>query len=328
MRGLVGISLLSVMLLVSLSAYLRLSHSGIGCPDWPACYGQIGEPKAVTELISSENAYQHILAEASQPLAWATPLHRLVASVLGLFIVFLVILAFRHRRDRSISLALLSITVFLALLGLKSGGLHSPAVVMGNLGGGFLMLGLLGWMFFKQSNASGTSESSRRQPVLPVGLTVVALLFLVLQILIGGLTSANFAATSCQTLPDCHGSWLPGPGLWKAMDLSEDHEVTPSGQAIGGQERVDIHKTHRLVAVATALLLLVVGLMSLKANGSLRLAGVLLMILVLTEFSIGVAAIIPGLSITLAVAHNWLAGLLLLAMLNIMALNRVTIKAG
>src|SRR5210317_610363 len=106
MRALVRVSLLLVIVLVSLSAYLRLAHSGIGCADWPACYGRIGEPQAISQLVSTENAYQRILAEASQPLAWATPLHRFVASVLGLMIVFLVILAFRYRRDRSISLAL------------------------------------------------------------------------------------------------------------------------------------------------------------------------------------------------------------------------------
>jgi cytochrome c oxidase assembly protein subunit 15 len=328
MKGLLWISLLSVMLLVTLSAYLRLSHSGIGCADWPACYGQIGEPRTASELLSSENAYQRILAEASQPLAWATPLHRVVASVLGLLVVCIVILAFRLKRDRFISLALLGITVWLALLGLKSGGLHSPAVVMGNLSGGFLMLGLLGWMSFKQQSDPDTSESGTRQSVLPAGLLLTALLFLVLQILIGGLTSANFAATSCRTLPDCHGGWLPGPAVWEAIDLSDDHQVTSSGQAIGGQERIDIHKTHRLFAVATALLLMMVGLMCWKAGGGLGFAGGVLLLLVITEFSIGIATIISDLPISLAVAHNWLAGLLLLSLLKIMALNQAEFVKG
>lgn len=322
MKALIRISLLSVMVLVCVSAYLRLSHSGIGCADWPACYGRIGEPEAVSEIISSENAYQRILAEASQPLAWATPLHRFVASTLGLLIVALVMLALKRKQDRLISFALLGITVFLALLGLKSGGLHSPAVVMGNLCGGFLMLGLLGWMLFREEKDKAIDDNSRRSTKLPIGLVSAAVLVLVSQIFIGGLTSANFAATSCQTLPDCHGSWFPGADVWTAMDLSQGHEVTPAGQVIGGQERIDIHITHRLLALVTTLVFLVVGFMAWKSTGRMRIAGTIVLLLVLTELSIGIAAIASDLPIGLAVAHNWLAGLLLLAILKIAALNQ------
>ena len=326
MKALIRISLLSVMVLVCVSAYLRLSHSGIGCADWPACYGRIGEPEAVNEIISSENAYQRILAEASQPLAWATPLHRFVASTLGLLIVALVMLALKRKQDRVISFTLLGITVFLALLGLKSGGLHSPAVVMGNLCGGFVMLGLLGWMLFRGESDKAEDENSRRKTKLPGGLVTAAVLLLILQIFIGGLTSANFAATSCQTLPDCHGSWFPGADVWNAMDLSQSHEVTPEGQVIGGQERIDIHMAHRLLALVTTLVFIVVGLMAWKSNGRMRMAGTTVLLLVLIEFSIGIAAIASNLPIGLAVAHNWLAGLLLLAILKIVSLNRIVRK--
>ncbi len=319
MRTTVWVSLLLVMVLVSLSAYLRLAHSGIGCADWPACYGRIGDPPAVTQTISSENAYQRIVAEASQPLAWATPLHRLVASVLGLLIVLLVVLSLKLKRDRIISLALLGLTVFLALLGIKSGGLHSPAVVMGNLSGGFLMLGLLGWLLFKDS---GGNDQSQQQASLPGALIFTAVLMLAMQIFLGGLTSANFAATSCQTLPDCHGTWLPGSGIWKAMDLSRHHEVTSMGQAIGGQERIDIHIAHRLGAVITTLIVLAVGFMAWSVGGRLRKAGATALILVTAELSIGITAISSDLPIELAVAHNWVAGLLLLVLLKIAALSQ------
>ena len=255
MKLLVGISLLFVIVLISVSAYLRLAHSGVGCADWPACYGRIGDPPAASQSISGENAYERIVAEPSQTLAWATPLHRFVASALGLLMVLLMMLALKQKRDRLLSLVLLLVTLFLALLGVKSGGLHSPAVVMGNLGGGFVMLGLLGWMLFKET----APASDRRKKPLPVTLMTLAVLLLVMQIVMGGLTSANFAATSCQTLPDCHGSWLPGPAVWKAADLSRKHEVTTMGQAIGGQERQDIHMAHRLGAALTTLVLVITG---------------------------------------------------------------------
>jgi cytochrome c oxidase assembly protein subunit 15 len=317
MKTTVLLSLLLVMLLVSLSAYLRLAHSGIGCADWPDCYGRIGELPVEAPSITSQNAYKNIVAEARQPLAWATPLHRLVASVLGLFMVWLMALSLKMKKDRLLSAALLATTVFLALLGVKSGGLHSPAIVMGNLGGGFVMLGLLAWMLFKDS---GDAPRIQGTGSVPLSLVSVAVFMLILQIAMGGLTSANFAATTCQSLPDCHGEWLPGPDLWTAMDLTRQHEVTSMGQAIGGQERTDIHIAHRIGAVLTTLLVLAVGLMAWQAGDRLRLTGVLVLFLILAEFSIGVASVASGLPIGLAVAHNWVAGLLLLVMLKIAAL--------
>jgi len=212
------------------------------------------------------------------------------------------------------------------LLGLKSGSLHSPAVIMGNLCGGLLMLALLAWMLFH--DGTQVSEATKGQAVrsLPVMSIVLALSLLTAQIILGGLTSANFAARSCQSLPSCHGSWLPGANIWKAMDLSRDHEVTPEGWVVGGQERIDIHIAHRLGATLTALLVIFIGFLAWRAGGKLRAAGVAVLLLVTLEFTLGVTAILSDLSIGLAVAHNWLAGLLLLGLLKIHALNRATLS--
>ena len=181
------------------------------------------------------------------------------------------------------------------------------------------MLGLLGWMLFKDSGDEKTVTVSGK---LPGKLLGTAVLLLVIQILLGGLTSANFAAAACQSLPDCHGRWLPGPDVFKAMDLSSDHQVTSMGQAIGGQERTDIHIAHRLGAVIATVLMIAVGLMAWRVGGRMRFAGMTVLLLVIIEFSIGVSAIASDLPIELAVAHNWVAGLLLLAMIKVVALNR------
>ena len=160
MKTLTGITLILVVLLVSLSAYLRLAHSGIGCADWPQCYGRIGAPPdapitAQEKLrATGENAYRQLVEQSSQPLAWATPLHRLVASVLGLLVLILTLASMRLKRHRLVSLALLALTIWLAVLGIRSGHLHDPAVVMGNLAGGFTMLGLLGWLWFQPSSSA------------------------------------------------------------------------------------------------------------------------------------------------------------------------------
>ena len=312
MRVLAIVSLLFVLALVSVSAYLRLNNSGIGCADWPACYGLIGAAEEEAPTVGS--TYERLAIEAQEPLSWATPVHRLVASVLGLLVLGMALMSLRARRDRLLSFTLLGLTVFLAWLGIYSGGLHSPAVVMGNLGGGFAMLGLLGWMVFRDARPRANASHNVRRWV------VAALVLLCIQIVLGGLTSANFAASACQTLPDCHGSWLPGADLGTAFNLARDHEIGPTGLALGGAERADIHKLHRLVAVVTLLAVMVAG--GLAVAGRMGGTAVFVIALAALEFCLGVAAILTDLPIGIAVAHNLLAAILLLGLLRLHALCR------
>jgi len=316
MRKLAIASLALVILLVSLSAYLRLDHSGIGCEPWPGCYGNIG---FVASEVTVGDAYERLLEDAHQPLSWARPLHRLVASVLGMLVLALALLSVVRKRDRLLSFGLLSLTVFLAWLGIYSEGINNPAVVMGNLGGGFSMLGLLGWMVFRQSSATVETAVPMR---LVRALAVTGIVVLCLQILFGGLTSANFAASACQTLPDCHGSWLPGKDLVTAFDLTQPHRMAESGRVLGGAERADIQKLHRLTAILATALLIAVAAAALKAGTRYRKPGMLLLVVVLAEFAVGAAAIVTDLPIALAVAHNWLAAILLLSLLWIIASTR------
>jgi cytochrome c oxidase assembly protein subunit 15 len=304
------IGLILVMVLVSLSSYLRLDHSGIGCTPWPDCYGNIGEQGHGADV---ESAYERLVAEARQPMSWARPLHRLIASVLGLLVLGMVGLSLRQKRNRVLSFVLLGLTVFLAWLGIYSEGLHSPAVVMGNLSGGFAMLGIFGLLLFdKKAQPAGG--------VRHLGIwTLAAIGVLCLQILLGGLTSANFAASACQSLPDCHGMWLPGAELWSAFDLSRSLQITEQGFVIGGAERADIHMLHRIVSLLTVAVVLIAGVQAIQSGGRLRPIGVFVSLVVSVEFLIGIAAIRSGVPISIAVAHNWLAGLLLLGLLRLRA---------
>jgi cytochrome c oxidase assembly protein subunit 15 len=303
-------SLLLVIVLVSVSAYLRLDNSGIGCADWPECYGLIGTQDTIEATVGS--TYERLAVEAQEPISWATPVHRLVASILGLAVLAMALLSFRVKRDRVISFSMLGLTVFLAWLGMYSGGLHSPAVVMGNLAGGFTLLGLLGWMTFRGAKPRANA------PYATKAWTTAALVWLMVQMMTGGLTSANFAASACQTLPDCHGSYLPGDQWSKAFEIGRSHEIGPTGLALGGSERADIHKLHRISAVITTLAILMAGFSALRAG--LGWNAIVVIGLVVAEFSVGIAAIVTELPITVATAHNGLAAMLLLALLRLYAL--------
>ncbi len=311
MKKLATTCLLLVIALVTISAYLRLDNSGIGCAPWPDCYGNIGTGDAADATVSK--AYERLVEDATQPMAWATPAHRLIATVLGLLVVGMTLWSLLRRRDRVLSISALSLTVFLAWLGIYSDGLISPAVVMGNLAGGFLMLALLGWMVFRHDQPPSNARPATRKWI------TAALLILAVQIGLGGLTSANFAASACQSVPDCHGSWLPGADLWTAFDLGRQHQLSSIGQVMGGAERADIQKLHRLVAVLAVLLSLAAAASAIRDG--LGVTGVIVLVVVVSEFAVGIAAIVTDLPIGVAVAHNWLAAILVLALLRLLALS-------
>lgn len=319
MKTLARVSLLLVIVLVAVSAYLRLHEAGIGCPDWPACYGLIGQVEEAETSSAAESAYARIVAESDAPLAWAAPLHRLVASLLGLCIVFLNLLAFRHRKHRSISFGLLALTVFLAVIGIRSGALHHPAIVMSNLLGGFTMLGLLGWLVFRMDPGSAHYTATRIRHVRPLVITALAILGF--QIVLGGYTSANFAATACQTVPHCDGNWFPDATIYSALKLNESHEISAEGIALGGMERKAIHMAHRWGAVLVSIAILAAALAGINGTGQTQKVAFVVLSLLGVEFALGMASVMTGLPIALAVAHNWVAGLLLLSLLKLLALS-------
>ncbi len=308
-----------VIALVAVSSYIRLSHSGLGCEVWPQCYGHIGQPRNASTLMQADQPGPSV----QQPGRWAQPVHRVLASTLGVIIIALLGLTWRTRQQwrsgRSsfvIAIILFALTLGLALLGVYSGHLHNRAIVMGNLSGGVLMLMLLGWLRLSGTvrPVPGVFKDRLRR------LANLSLFLLLMQIGLGGLTGANFAATACTTFPDCQGQWLPNAQISKAMDLSQPVKVNSGGYAIGGSERQSIHLAHRTLAWILGISLLALAL-NLWRQG-LRGSALVLTVLLGGELGVGITAIYMQLPIALAVAHNWLAGLIMLCILRIMALNR------
>lgn len=318
---LAAVALVLAMLMVSLAAYLRLAHAGIGCADWPQCYGRLGTVAVSTQALADQslaggNPYLGDGGRPDSALGWAKPAHRLAASALALLVIALNVVAFRTRRHRLPSAVLLGVTACLAALGVWSGGLHSPAIVMGNLAGGFALVGLLGWIVL--------SPVPRPASGAP-GLRVAAWLatgMLLAQLLAGGLTSANFAATACGGLPDCHGSYLPDRELGGALQVFRQLPVDDRGRVVAGPSAAQIHKLHRLLAVAVVLSALAAAVAALRAGGAVAWLGVATALLAAVEFAIGVASVVSGLPMALAVAHNALGVLLMLSLLALVAQGR------
>lgn len=287
MKTLALTSLLFALLLVSSTTYSRLQYAGIGCTDWPACYGQVA-------ATAQQEAPPRIRATT------------MLAGALSMLVLAMTVVTMRSRRHRFISVAALTVTALLTWQAFDAVTIQSPAMLLGSICGGFLLVGLLGWAVFRDARPHANASFAVRYWVL------AALLLLCVQIVLGGLTSANFAATACQSLPDCNGSWWPGSDLWPAFDLTRDNPLEA--------ERTAIHQGHRLTALLTLVVALVAGVHAYRA----RLSGAAVAVVALAgiEFGIGVAAIATDLPMRIAVAHNVLAAILLLGLLRLLALCR------
>ena len=291
---------------VVLGAWVRLTDAGLGCPDWPGCYGHI-YPNA-----------GHVDPEIGLQFGKALHemIHRYFAGTLVLVITILLVWAVRYRKDRDQPLippALLFVVVCLqgALGALTVTLLLKPLIVTAHLLGGLTTLGLLWWL---------SLHPERRQlPAREAGLrkyAVVGLAALIVQIALGGWTSSNYAAVACPDFPTCQHSWWPRMDfrdafvLWRGLGL--DYE----GGVLANPARVAIHVTHRLGALVAGSILIGLGVLVAARADSRRLAaaGGLLVLAVLLQISLGVATVHWGVPLAVATLHNAGAAFLVISM--------------
>jgi cytochrome c oxidase assembly protein subunit 15 len=310
-RRLALIATVLALSVVVLGAYVRLSDAGLGCPDWPGCYGHVGVPGTESELAAANRAFPERPVEA--PKAWKEMVHRYFAGVLGLLIFVLTALAWRDREQRELTFGLAALVIFQALLGMWTVTLLlKPAVVTAHLLGGMATVSLL-WILVLRSSGwfAGTGAGyGWIRPWATLGLVILAG-----QIALGGWTSANYAALACTDFPTCHGSWLPamdlaeGFVLWRGIGVDYEYGV------LEHPARVAIHFAHRAGALITFLVLgsVAAGLM-IRGAGSLRRLGLVLGVLLLVQVSLGIGNVLLSLPLAVAVAHNGVAALLLMTL--------------
>jgi cytochrome c oxidase assembly protein subunit 15 len=305
---------------VVLGAYVRLSHAGLGCPDWPGCYGHLDVPEHAHEVERANQAYPERPVEAHK--AWKEMIHRYLAGTLGLLIVVLAILAWRARREPGQPVALpaflVALVVFQALLGMWTVTLLLfPAVVMGHLLGGLTTLALLWLMTARLSGWFDSVSSVEDDPLRP--WAVAALVVVIVQIALGGWTSANYAALACPDFPTCQGQWWPQMDFREGFTFLRELGVDYEGGVLENPARMAIHVAHRVGALVTFLL---VGYLALRTivsagSGQLKGLGVFLLVVLGVQVSLGIANVQAGLPLPVAVAHNAVAALLLLTVVTL-----------
>lgn len=300
---------------IVLGAYVRLSHAGLGCPDWPGCYGQLTWPTETGEIQQANEAFPERPVESAK--AWKEMVHRYLAGALVLLVLLINYLAWkpaqRPGKTRLLAGGLLLLILFQAALGMWTVTLKLfPLVVMGHLLGGLATFSLLLWLAWRARPLDSDHENLAYAPYRTV--TLVALAVLIVQLGLGGWTSANYSALACPDFPVCQGQWWPDVNFKDGFVLWREIGVDYEGGVLDLASRTAIHLTHRIGAVVT---FLVLGLLSLRllSRPQTRAGGTLLGVLLLSQFTLGVLNVLLFLPLPNAVAHNGTGALLLAATL-------------
>lgn len=302
---LIFISILLTLMTIILSAYIRLSTNGLGCEPWPHCYGFVGELGQYTAKSSFTNA------QPQQPHGFARMLHRLVASALGLFVVIIVAMALRMRKQGGpgvgLPFAILGITVFLSVLGYTTPSPWIPAVTVGNLVGGMAMLAMLWWLgqTYTSPPIQALASAQRLEP-----LATIALVGLFIQILLGAWVSGNFAGPSCSGPGLCSGDWLQALNPTRVL-------ATQDGMIIPDQAMPAIHSLHRSGAVLLGLYLAWFGWQARASEPRIKPVVSFMFILLVLQLSVGIGQLVLDLPLAMVTSHNALAALLLMTLVNI-----------
>ncbi|MCW8329546.1 COX15/CtaA family protein [Photobacterium sp. SDRW27] len=318
LKYLVYLTFLLSLVVIALGAYTRLTEAGLGCPDWPGCYGFATVPQTSEQHQAAAAAFPESPVEVEK--AWNEMVHRYFAGTLGLLILIINLAVWRRRHTPKLLPALLLGTViFQAVLGMWTVTLAlMPVVVMGHLLGGFTTASLLLLLALRIRRRESYSvsqaslpPSAQRLKWLPL-LAAAALVVTVGQIALGGWTAANYAAVVCTQLPICEVDWSKSYDVSAFNPIQPEHESYQYG-VLNFQQRVSIHVTHRLGAAITALVLAVL-IWRLWLSVTLRRLAIVVGGVLAVQVALGITNIVASLPLLVAVGHNLVGAVLLLAL--------------
>lgn len=314
-KKLILVATLLAFCVVIMGAFVRLSDAGLGCPDWPGCYGQLSPAHAAEEIALAQAA--HPTGPVSVAKAWKEMLHRYLASSLGLLIVIIGVLAWRRTRaahgyapnGSGLPTFLIALVIVQGLFGMWTVTLKlTPWVVTTHLLGGMTTFALLVWLLQRQCAVRPLPQSER-----PKRHAALALVLVFFQIALGGWVSSNYAALACLDFPTCHGAWLPTMDFSPAFEIFRPLGTTAQGDYLSLNALTAIHWTHRLGALVVLLVAGALALRLWRKPHLKKIAGVLALLLIV-QIALGISNVLLHLPLPIAVAHNGVAALLLAAL--------------
>lgn len=306
LRTLTLVTLFITFDLVLFGAFTRLTDSGLGCPDWPGCYGAASPIGAHADISAAQQAMPTGPVTFSK--AWIEMIHRYLATTVGVLIIVLAVGSWMQRRRLAVHWVWPAFTLFWVCLQGAFGALTVtmklfPAIVTLHLLGGLVLLALLR----AQSVAYALADPASRGPVelpsrLRLGL-IAAFALLWLQIALGGWVSTNYAVLACNEFPTCQGSWWPpmdfreGFTLWRELGTERD------GDTITFAALTAIHYVHRLSAWVVFAALLAVAWKLWRVPGLLGFARGVVALCAL-QFLTGLTNVVLDWPLLAAVSHT------------------------
>ena len=312
-RKLAGFGVIFALLVVSVGAYTRLADAGLGCPDWPGCYGFLTVPDEATEISTAEARYPEAPVEFAK--AWWEMGHRYIAGALLLLVASILFVAYRAREEEDTPLKLAAVLMFVILWQAAFGAWTVtlklwPQVVTGHLIGGFTTLSLMWLLFLRQGGLSDMVSALPR----PNWLAKIAFVAVVLQIILGGWVSSNYAALACYDFPSCDGTYTPNIDLQQGFNIFQSVGPNYLGGLMTNEARMAIHWVHRIGAIVV---LLVVGGLVIQTVKQTAVIGYALLAVLVTQITLGILNVVWVLPLLNATAHNTVGALLLLVLVTI-----------
>ncbi|MBD2857558.1 COX15/CtaA family protein [Spongiibacter sp. KMU-158] len=321
------VACLVAVIVLGMGVFTRLADAGLGCPDWPGCYGHVLWPNEDHEVEAANAAYPDMPVEHDK--TWPEMIHRYLASSLGLFTIAILGMAILARKKAAkpeqqplkLPAFLLGFIILQGLFGMWTVTLKLwPQVVTSHLLGGFTTISLLWLLTLRLNNKHWPVQRSmapRLQAIKPIAM--IALIAVVIQIALGGWTTSNYADIACPEFPACQmGQWFPPMDFASGFNITQHIGPNYLGGQLDNAARVAIHVSHRTGAlfVTLILLLLFFRLRFLGSKRFTKLSWVILAVLGV-QLLLGVSNIVFGFPIFVAVAHNLVGALLLLTMVTV-----------
>ncbi|ABV89315.1 COX15/CtaA family protein [Shewanella pealeana] len=313
-KSLLKITLVFTLCVILMGAYTRLSDAGLGCPDWPGCYGMLKVPTEIHELNQVQQAFPEHTVETEK--AWLEMIHRYIAGTLGLLVLLILVLSLKtDDAPKKLPMFIAALIIFQAALGMWTVTMKlMPIIVMAHLLGGFALFSLLLLLYLRSKplRIPGGDPAARKL----AGFAAICIGVLLLQIVLGGWTSSNYAALACTTLPLCEGNWVDNLSFAKAFSPFQGDHASFEYGVLDYPARMTIHVAHRVGAIITAAMLLYLAfkLITTAKSTTIRNAAWLLMALVFVQVGLGIGNVVLHLPLGIAVSHNAGAALLLLTL--------------
>lgn len=300
---------------IVMGAYTRLTDAGLGCPDWPGCYGHLYMPKSVDQVQAAEQAFPERPFEAHK--ARNEMVHRYIAGTLGLVILVIFLLSWRNRQFQTplkLPLLLVLLVIFQGALGMWTVTLNLlPVIVMGHLLGGF---GVICCLFLLYLRLAGLRIPGGDIQVKGFAkFTAIGIAILVIQIALGGWTSANYASLACTELPICEGNWPARLDFSGAFSIPEAENYEFGVHPY--EARMTMHVLHRFGAILVFLYLcwLAVAIYRQAASNMVKQLSIVMVLALGVQVMLGVSNVVFSLPVSVAVLHNAVAACLLMIML-------------